>query len=267
MHPLTPFTALLENRRHLGDSVHFDIPPDWLQGRTTFGGLTAALAVQAMRDVAGSDRPLRGLQTSFIGPVPQGPFEVKVRVVREGRNMRQVEASVHVAGEVACLLVGSFGTARDSAIAGFAPTPPASPAADQAIALPYIEAVTPAFTQHIDFRWAAGDLPFSGGTQRDTRVHLRLKDEAVDHELLCVLLADATPPVALGHFAQPTMASSVTWALELLPCATTPSPEDWWRHDTEMLAFAAGYSHERAVLWSPRGEVAAFGYQVVAVFG
>ena len=31
-------------------TVSFDIPADWLQGRTSFGGLISTLAVQAMRD-------------------------------------------------------------------------------------------------------------------------------------------------------------------------------------------------------------------------
>lgn len=267
MRPLTPFTALLETRRHLGDSVHFELPQDWLQGRTAFGGLTAALAVQAMRDVAGDDRPLRGLQTSFIGPVPQGPVEVAVSVVREGRTMRQVQATVRAGGETACLLVGSFGIARTSAIATFSPTQVEAPGPGQTPALPFVPGITPAFTQHLDFRWAAGDPLFSGGHARDTRIHLRLRDEPIDQELLCVLLADATPPVAFGQLDTPTMGSSVTWALELLPHASTSTPEGWWRHDTEMLAFSAGYSHERAMLWTPLGELAALGYQVVAVFG
>jgi len=264
---LTPFSALLESRRHIGNTVFYDLPEDWLQGRTAFGGVSAALAVQAMRDVAGADRPLRGLQTSFIGPVPAGTLRVEVRVVREGRAMRQVEAALKVGEDTACLLLGSFGLARDSVIPAFTPAQPAALAVDAARALPYVAGVSPAFTQHVEFRWAAGDPPFSGGTARDMRVHMRLRDEAIDHELLCVLLGDAAPPVAFGHFDRPTMGSSVTWALELLPCSPAPSPDAWWRHDTEMHAFSAGYSHERAALWTPQGELAAVGYQIVAVFG
>lgn len=33
-------------------SVRFEIGADWAQGRTTYGGMTAMLAVQAMRDIA-----------------------------------------------------------------------------------------------------------------------------------------------------------------------------------------------------------------------
>ncbi|GAA5177395.1 thioesterase family protein [Niveibacterium umoris] len=264
---LTPFSALIENRSHRGDTVFFELTEDWLQGRTAFGGVSAALAVQAMRDVAGAERPLRGLQTSFVGPVPAGPLRVDVRVVREGKAMRQVEAALKVGEDTACLLVGSFGLARQSTIGTFAPPQPAAPAPEALRAMPYVEGVSPAFTQHVEFRWAAGDAPFAGGSARDMKVHLRLRDETIDHELLCVLLGDAAPPVAFGHFDRPTMGSSVTWALELLHCASAPSPDAWWRHDTGMVAFSAGYSHERAELWTPQGELAAFGYQIVAVFG
>jgi hypothetical protein len=64
----TPVSSLFEQRVRDGDRVTFSIPPDWMQGRTSFGGLIAAVSTQAMRDVAGSDWPLRALQTSFIGP-------------------------------------------------------------------------------------------------------------------------------------------------------------------------------------------------------
>jgi hypothetical protein len=57
MSSFTPLSTLLAARRHDAGRVHFMVPEDWLQGRTSFGGLIAALAVQAMRDVAGAAWP------------------------------------------------------------------------------------------------------------------------------------------------------------------------------------------------------------------
>ena len=73
---------LLAARTVQGTQVQARVTEDWLQGRTTFGGLIAVLGVQAMRDVAGAAWPaevsLRALQTNFVGPVAVGQVDVDV---------------------------------------------------------------------------------------------------------------------------------------------------------------------------------------------
>ena len=131
MPDLTTFAALLAARTFApgSASVTFVIPEDWQQGRTTFGGLIATLAVQAMRDVAGgawdAGVALRALQVSFIGPVDKGPVRVDVQVLREGKSVRQVQALVVQGGQTAALLLGVFGAARETTVPVMAPEQPA----------------------------------------------------------------------------------------------------------------------------------------------
>src|SRR5260221_21733 len=89
--------TLLSRRQAQGSTITFQVGEDWAQGRTLFGGLLSALAVQAMRDVCGSDWPLRALQTSFVGPVAPGSFTVDVTLLRQGKNVRQVQAHIRQA--------------------------------------------------------------------------------------------------------------------------------------------------------------------------
>ncbi|MGL6110618.1 MAG: hypothetical protein ACRC2B_11030, partial [Rubrivivax sp.] len=67
MNQLNSFTSLVEQRDSKDGAVRFVVGDDWLQGRTCYGGLISALAVQAMRDRAGAAWPagvgLRALQT------------------------------------------------------------------------------------------------------------------------------------------------------------------------------------------------------------
>ena len=107
MSPLVPITTLLSRRQRDGDTVAFSISDDWGQGRTTFGGLVGALAVAAMRDVTGSNWPLRALQASFIGPV-SNELLVSVHLLRQGRHVRQVQATLSTHGETAAVLLGVF---------------------------------------------------------------------------------------------------------------------------------------------------------------
>ena len=41
----------------------------------------------------------------------------------------------------------------------------------------------------------------------------------------------------------------------------------WWRIDMDTKACAEGYANQAATLWTPDGQLASLGYQVVAVYG
>lgn len=271
--PPVPLARLLAGRRVDAAAGRVQVPlaADWQQGRTTYGGLTAVLAVQAMRDLAGADWPLRALQTSFVGPV-HGAAEIEVRVLRQGRHVRQVQAEVRSGGATAAMLGGVFGGGRATAVPPLRPSAPAVARGPQESTPPPFDAGrSPGFLRHLEVRWAEGDPPFTGGDSWHSRIHLRLRDaqaaRELDGELLSVLLADMPPCPAIGRLSEPAPASSVSWELELLPQADPPAADGWWRADTDALAAADGYVNQRTTLWAPDGRVAAFGYQVAAVFG
>lgn len=253
--------------------VRFDVSADWQQGRTTFGGVLSALAVQAMRDVCGNDWPLRALQTNFVGPVSPGRFDIEVLLLRQGKNIRQVQARVMQADEtgvaqVGGVLLGVFGAARNSTLPHLRPDHhPVAKDPDSAFLWPFIPGVTPAFTQHLEFRQAEGGMPFTGSQEWHSRTHVRLRaPEGIDNELQSVLLADAGPTPALAQLSGFAPASSVSWALELRPVDADPG-DGFWRMDKDALATGDGYVNEKTTLWTPDGQLAALGYQVVAVYG
>ncbi|MBX3618748.1 MAG: thioesterase family protein [Rhizobacter sp.] len=269
----TPLSTLLAARRPGAGRVGFDIPPDWLQGRTSYGGLISTLAVQAMRDVAGSTWPgevkLRALQTSFIGPVTQGPIEIAVNLLREGKSVRQVQALVQQQGQTAALLLGVFGVGRQTVVPVHAPQAPPVARTPEETPPRVLKGVAPNFTQHMDMRFAEGVAPFSGQHSETSRIHVRMRDEPLplDTELLTVLLADVPPTPVISNFTQPTPASSVSWELQLRPLPQAPAADGWWRVDTDVLASADGYVNQVSKLWAPGGSLAALGYQVVTVYG
>lgn len=265
-------SAVLQGRVVEGHRVTFGVEESWGQGRTLFGGLLSGLAVQAMRDVCGSQWPLRALQTSFIGPVVSGAFQVEVKLLRQGKNVRQVQADIvqtDAQGQVntAGVLLGVFGGGRASTLPRLMPERVlAAKGVDGSLALPFVPGLTPAFTQHLDFRLAEGAYPFMGSTESSSRTYVRLKQsQGLDTQLLSVLLADAGPTPVLGQLKAPAPASSVSWALELRPVDHV-DPEGHWRMDKDTVAVDEGYVNERTTLWTPDGQLAALGYQVVAVY-
>jgi len=270
--PTTTLAQLLASRQRQENRVSFMVTPDWQQGRTTFGGLLSALVVQAMRDVCGADWPLRALQTNFVGPVAPGLMHVDVTLLRQGKNVRQIQAHVMQADaqgteQFGGVLLGVFGAGRTTALPHLRPEQVVVPKdAHTSMKWPYIPNVMPAFTQHMDIRHAEGSVPFSGSSEWHSRTHIRLHEyEGVDAELQAVLLADAGPTPALGQLKGFAPASSVSWALELRPVDVT-DPSGFWRMDKDALATGEGYVNEKTTLWTHDGQLAAFGYQVVAVY-
>lgn len=268
----TPLAQLLASRRREGHRVSFLVTPDWGQGRTTFGGLLSVLVVQAMRDVCGADWPLRALQTNFVGPVAPGVMDVEVTLLRQGKNIRQIQARVtqldaHGQEQVGGVLLGVFGTGRESALPHLRPQQEVvTKGPDEVPKWPFVPNITPAFTQHLDIRHADGVIPFTGAKEWHSRTYIRLnKVEGVDAELQSVLLADAGPTPALGQLQGFAPASSVSWALELRP-VEVGDPKGFWRMDKDALATGEGYVNEKTTLWTPCGQLAALGYQVVAVY-
>jgi acyl-CoA thioesterase len=273
---LTPLSTILARRELRGSELRFDVPVDWLQGRTSFGGLISMYAVQAMRDVAGAAWPaavsLRALQTNFISPIEGGTVAIGVRLLREGRSVRQVQASVSQHGELVALMVGVFGSDRTSTLPPLLPQRPSlgmSP--DEIAPMPFVAGRRPNFTAHFDMRWGVGAPPFTGGSGGErSSIHLRAVDPdaaGIGAELLTVLLADVSPTPVLTRFSQPVPTSSVSWALEVLPLSAQETLAGWWRADTRAVAGAGGYVNQQGMLWAPSGALAALAYQVVTVYG
>lgn len=271
----TPVHEILAARRVDGDRLHWNVPADWQQGRTAYGGLASALAAQAMRDIAAKDGPaparLRALQTNFVGPVAPGPACIEVQLLRAGKSVRQMLARLTDAdGAVAGIWVGVYGSARPSSLERLGPVAePLRWAPGEAPTRPFERGRMPDLLSHFEVGWAAGGPPFSGATGWQTSQYLRLagdRPDLVDPEVLVVLLADLPPSPAISRLTRPAQASSVTWALELLPPAAPVAPDGWWRIDTQARSAGEGYVNHTSTLWTPAGAPAAFGHQVVAVY-
>jgi acyl-coenzyme A thioesterase PaaI-like protein len=240
-----------------------DVPDDWLQGRTLFGGLQAAIALAAMRSLVPA-APLRSLQVSFIAPVPGGPVGAKARVLRSGKNVTFVESRIVEGDEVRCMAVGAFGGRRDSVVA-LAPRQPA--AATAGFEVPYEPGRRPAFTQHFLPRYIEGGIPYSGNGVSRQVIGLAMRDSGMATEAHVVAMADFIPPIALSYLSQPAPAASLTWMLELLAEDFGALPLEGWRVDAELSAAAGGYTHQSLVLWGPGGVPVALGRQSMVVFG
>jgi acyl-CoA thioesterase len=245
------------------------VPDGWGQGRSTYGGLVAALALRAMRGaVDDPDRPPRSLQFCFVAPVDPGEVMIEVRLLRRGGSVTHAEARLEQRGGTVCVGIGAFAADRASAIEVPPPPRPAAPGPEGLDELPFVEGVIPAFTRHFAYRWAIGSPPFSASPSREMGGWCRLRDGAgAGTEERVLALVDAWPAAVLSQLDRRAPASSLSWALELIQPAGAHEPGDGWcfyRAETE--AARAGYAHAAAALWDPAGRLLALSRQAVAVF-
>lgn len=245
------------------------IPGSWGQGRATFGGLVAALAYRKMQGVVQANRPLRALQVAFVGPVTvDEPMAVEVELLREGRAASQVEARIRQGGEIRLVALGSFGGERESQVQVAPYAAPEVPSPEACRALDHIKGVTPEFTQHIEMRWAFGNLPFAGKPDREMGGWMRFREpgsEMTDAHVIA--LVDAWPPAVLQHVKQPVPASSMSWSLEIVHPRPEMKANEPLLYRAEIDQAGSGYGHTHATVWNRHGELLALSRQTVTVFG
>src|SRR5258706_9577249 len=170
---ITPFSVLISRIQAADGESMLDVPEDWVQGRTLFGGLQAVVGLAAMRSLA-PEAPLRSLQVTFLAPVPGGPVRAKARVLRSGKSATHVEARIVDGDNTLALMVAVFGLPRASAVSLRPQQPTVTPA--KPIELPWIPGVTPNFTQHFKARWIAGGPPWSGIGESESVIELAMRD-------------------------------------------------------------------------------------------
>lgn len=258
-------SALIRSAVHDGGRMQVDIGDDWLQGRSVFGGLQAAVAVAAMRGLVPAELPLRTLQMTFIAPVPAGTVRARAQLLRSGKSAVHVEARLEdAAGELLALAIGVFGVGRASRVAHAPELPPAS--AETLRELRFLPGVTPAFMQHFAVRLKAGALPFSGQPVVSNQFTLDLRDDGPCSEWHLLAIADFVPPVALSWLDAVAPGSSLTWMLELLIDDAAQQPLAGWRVDAELVAAREGYTSQSTWIVTPDGRPAALSRQSMVVF-
>lgn len=244
------------------------IPERWGQGRATFGGLLAACLFEKIRPRVAVERSLRTLTLSFVAPVAAGALDVQVRVLREGKAATQVQATAYQDDQPCVVLLASFGGDRASAVNLAAMSAPTIKSPEAATQFPFIPGLTPDFTQHFDYRYAVGKMPFMGGQETLMGGWIKLREPGPQAagvaELLCLL--DAWPPAVFSLLKAPAAGSTLTWSVGFVERPADCTAGDWWQYLADIQHAANGYSHIDATLWDRHGHRALISRQTVSVF-
>ncbi|OUS31922.1 hypothetical protein A9Q99_02180 [Gammaproteobacteria bacterium 45_16_T64] len=260
------FNDIIAGVKGEGGEFKAQIPATWMQGRATFGGLVAAVAVEALRKTLGDNKPLRAIQVLFVAPVGIEPIDIKVKTLREGRNVTSMQAEVIQEGGVCCSVLASFGAARESVLSVSAPQRPKVSPPEELSPFVYVEGKTPGFTKNFDMRWAKGARPFSACKDTEHGIWTRFTEPGAASILHLIALADIPPPIGISMLSNFAPGSSLTWSLEFVDDIWEAQVDDWWYIKTELAHMSHGYGHQEYEIWAPDGKPVALGRQVMTVF-
>lgn len=240
------------------------VSEDWQQGRTTYGGMSAALCAQAAALMDPDLPPLRSAQFSFIGPAA-GELEARPQLLRKGKSAACIGVDLVSEQGIATRAVLTYGAARDSRLKYHGKPFPRAASIDDSPDF-FGGRPGPAFSQHFDLRTAGGVMPMSGSAEPEYLIWLRHKDEAAGSSAASLLaLADAPPPTAMALLKEFGPISTMTWMVDFTPEAHQDT------HDWRLLRMFAedigeGYSTQETAVWSPSGKLLAIARQTIALF-
>jgi len=266
--PRTPLAEVLATARLTGVAGRATVPADWAQGRTLFGGLTAGLALEALREAAPELPPLRSALVQFVGPVAPGEVALARRRLRAGATLVQELVEVSQGDALRAMVTATYGRGRSSGLGRAGPRPPAAPAPEEVPEFQHREGLTPIFMRHLDFRFCLGGVPFTGGEVPELGGWVRLLEPGgVGPEPLAALLLGAWPPPGLVPLRAFVPASTVTWAFHLTPALAEVDPAGWFLFQAESPQAAEGFAPVEAALWDGEGRALGFSSQLDVVFG
>ena len=259
---MTSYTDLIAalTTTETGFTAH--VTDDWRQGRTTYGGLSAALCLEAATRAAPDAPPLRSGQFAFVGPAA-GELAIETTVLRRGKST--LFLGVDLVGEqgLATRAILAFGAARESRLAHLDLPCPSAPGPDGAPDF-VPGGGGPTFTQQFEFKLAGG-TPIGTPGAPDFLVWIRHRDPAARSLAALVALADALPPPAITLFPERAPISTMTWSLDVL---AQPSVDDggWRLMKSRADTVLEGYSAQDMAVWDSAGTPLIVARQNVAVF-
>lgn len=241
-----------------------EVPGSWAQGRASFGGLVAAIAVRPMLSRVPVERWLRTLNVTFVAPLASAPAECSTEVLREGRALTNVESRITQDGSVRAIVTAAFTADRPSTAQV---EPPAVPVREPGKVVPYTEGLMPRFAQHFEMRWDSTAPIEVGKPDAHILGACRFPNDPRDADVCDVLgLLDVWPPALITLVKTFKAGSTVSWTVDFPFRDFRGRTDAWWSYQVRALAASGGYGQTQAWLWDPSGRAVARSMQLVAVF-
>lgn len=216
------------------------------------GGYLSALTVVGAEAVAGPDRVVRTVTTSFLRTGRPGPATMSVRVLRSGRSLTTATADVAQDGHTLVTSRLTLLTDR-SGVEWRAPAP--IDVAPLAACVP-IDSEVGHFDQadgRIDPRW----IPFSNGDTANIRGYIRPLEPRVIDSAWLAMASDWFPPPAFVRLAPPTGGVSIDLTTHMHRPGLALAGDEWLVGEFGVRESTGGLAVEHGRITRPDGTMVA----------
>lgn len=241
----------------------YDTPVEdrWDINGNANGGYLLALAANAMRAESGRAHPV-SISMHYLSPAPAGPATTTCEVVKAGRRLSTVVASMSRDGRDIVRSIGTFGDV-DASIGAQSNTlvKPQMVPYEECPRRPDNPEMPLGLTSRLDMRLHPEDVGFSTNTPNGiarVRGYFAFKDGRPVDTLALLLAADAFPPVTFNLFGMKGWVPTVEFTVHVrgvpvegpIICQFTSSLTQ------------GGFWEEDGVMWDSAGTVVAMSRQL-----
>jgi len=246
----------------------FSVDESWAQGRSVFGGLSAALLLTYIEaNTEFSDRELRSINVQFCAAlIANEPVNLSYEVLATGKSVTHIQAKLKQDNNIKTIINCCFANERPSSLLIEPNAFPVEPI-EQAQTFPFIKGIVPNFIQHVDMRLNSKNFPFSGSKPDTIKGWMRFNHQDFNYSDSAILaLIDAWPPATLPLLRSPAPSSSVTWNIEFIHPRAEIDQNEHLYYECNLIQAAAGLAHTEAKVYSSKGNLIALSRQVVATY-
>ena len=237
----------------LGDGRYRgDVDTRWWVEKGPNGGYLAAVILRALTlEVNDPQRTPRSLTVHYVARPAEGTVEVDATLERVGRSMSATTARLSQNGELLATAQAAFSTPRNGPAFDDNPAPP-TPQPEEIPALDVPKETFPPFAWNFDYRWAIGNLPYSGSERAVTGGWIRLTEPRPLDPLLLTTYADGWPPAVFSRRQTPALVPTIDLTVHFRGSGEV-RPPDWTLMRFETTVGAGGFIEEDGYIWSRDG--------------
>lgn len=233
----------------------------------TNGGYLMSIATRAMEAESGG-RVLISSTGSYLNPASAGPVDVDVEVLKEGRSLSTLRATISSSGRSLVFVTGVFSdpdNQRSDAHFVLAEPPDLPPPEECVEVIPADDMpFPPPFTGKVDLRIHPKDALATQGIKTGVplvRGWFRLRDEEPLTSHAVVLATDAMPPAIFN--ADLTVGWTPT--IDLTVQVRNPEPTGWLASRFASRFITDGMLEEDGDIWDEAGNLVALSRQLALV--
>jgi acyl-CoA thioesterase len=256
---VSAFAAATATRRRESSTYDVDLDLGWSIGGRPNGGYLLAAIARAAADAAGREHPL-AVSGHFLRPPAGGTAEIRTEVVKAGRTVATVRATLWQDGRACLDVLVTAGQLPDTAPDHVGTPMPSMPPPDECRS----RGDTPfrvELLDHVDVRLDPATVPTPDNPGAPViRGWMALRDGSPADVFALLLAVDVAPPtvfrLGLTGWAPTVELSALLRAV--------PAP-GWLAFEAEASLVSGGWFDENATVWDSTGRVVAQARQLALV--